>query len=106
MTASEHIILWDFLVPRPHQAAFVRGYGPEGGWARLFARAPGFLGTALYRDASDPERFVTLDRWESAEAYAAFRTRFAEEYATLDREFDALTLRERILGELVALRDG
>jgi heme-degrading monooxygenase HmoA len=91
--------LWEFSVRPGRQAEFESGYGPEGAWALLFRRARGYLGTELLRDRADPLRYVTIDRWESADAFRAFRDAFAAEYAQLDREFEALTAREAPLGE-------
>ena len=91
--------LWEFLVDAARVVEFERHYGPEGTWVALFRRARGYLGTWLLRDPADPLRFVTLDRWESADAYTAFRANYAGEYAELDQRCEQLTRRESSLGE-------
>jgi heme-degrading monooxygenase HmoA len=53
-------------------AAFERVYGPNGDWAAFFRRGAGFIGTELLRDVEEPERYLVIDRWESAEAYNGF----------------------------------
>jgi heme-degrading monooxygenase HmoA len=85
---------------RPERAnEFRRLYGPEGAWVRLFRQAPGYLETHLYRDRSDEARYLTIDRWESEDAFRRFRARFADEFERLDGEGEDLTLEETSLGE-------
>jgi heme-degrading monooxygenase HmoA len=93
---------WEYQVRADAEAEFLRHYGPEGSWVRLFRRAAGHVETLLLRDADEPGRYVTVDRWEGAAAYAAFRERFATEYAALDEACAALTTSERSLGTFVA----
>jgi len=91
-----------YVVKPGAEAAFERLYGPSGGWSALFRPAPGYLGTELLHDAHAPGRYVTVDRWESAAAYDAFRLESAAAYAALDRQGEALTETERLVGELTA----
>jgi heme-degrading monooxygenase HmoA len=90
--------IWEYDVRADAEAEFLRHYGPEGTWVRLFRRAAGHVETLLLRDADEPGRYVTVDRWESAAAYAAFRKRFAAEYAALDEACATLTTGEHALG--------
>jgi heme-degrading monooxygenase HmoA len=90
-----YVILWSFDVAPEHEAAFIATYGPQGEWAQLFARAPGFIGVELYRDGG---RFLTIDRWLSEPAFAAFQAEFAEAYLALDARCEALTRAETKLG--------
>ena len=60
--------------------AFEQAYGPTGEWAQFFQGAPGYIGTELLRDVEVPDRYLVIDRWESAEAYNAFATAQREEY--------------------------
>lgn len=53
-------------------AQFERAYGPEGEWAQFFAGGAGYIGTELLRDVEQPGRYVSIDRWESRDAYNAF----------------------------------
>lgn len=99
MTTHEpHVLVWEFRVPAAHREEFERRYGPAGDWARLFARGEGYLGTQLLRDAADPGRYLTLDRWRSAADWEAFRAAHAADYAALDAMCEALTTDERALG--------
>ena len=90
--------VWEFQVPPAAEAEFRRHYGPTGSWVDLFRRSPGHIETLLLRDAATPGRYVTIDRWESAASYEAFRERFAAEYAALDARCEKLTTREVRLG--------
>jgi heme-degrading monooxygenase HmoA len=62
------------------QEAFEAAYGPEGEWARFYRQAPGFIGTELLHDVEEPERYLVIDRWESADAYNAFLAEQGAEY--------------------------
>ena len=44
-------------------------------------------------------RYLTVDRWESAEAFERFKAGFAGEYAELDRRCQRLALTERSIGQ-------
>ena len=94
-----YVVLWEFRVRPGAEAAFERLYGPAGEWVALFRMAAGFLGTELLRAHDGPARYVTVDRWSSAEAYAAFRREAGARYAALDRAGALLTEAERCLGE-------
>ena len=91
-------IFWEYEV-RPEQvAAFERLYGADGEWARLFRRADGYVETLLFRDTDRPTRYLTVDRWQSRAAFAAFVDAASSAYAALDRQGGALTVREHRLG--------
>lgn len=92
--------IWEYEVPPEAEAEFLTRYAPDGSWVRLFRRAPGYIGTDLYRDRDRPERFVTVDHWRSEAAFREFRERFAAEFEALDRECARLTRREAALGRL------
>jgi len=93
------VYIWTYRVSLQRADEFRRLYGPEGAWVRLFRQAPGYLGTELYRDRDDGDRYLSIDRWESEEAFRDFRSRFAEEFERLDSDGEQLTLEETPLGE-------
>lgn len=99
MSAAGFATLWEFAVVPARRPEFEAHYGPNGTWARLFRRASGYLGSELLRDRADPLRYLTIDRWESREAWQTFRREHGTEYERLDREFEGLTTREAALGE-------
>jgi heme-degrading monooxygenase HmoA len=93
--AMPHVIVWTYEVAPERRNDFCRVYGPNGDWARLFARAPGFLGVELLFEGV---RYLTIDRWASGEAFEAFKSQFGDEYAELDAKCAGLTLSESKLG--------
>ena len=99
-----YVILWTFEVHPEKVDAFVAAYKSEGAWAQLFAQAEGYLGTELLRciDGDGRAEFVTIDRWQSSEHFAQFRTQFDTRYRTLDTECEGMTLNERKLGTFVS----
>jgi len=96
--AGRYVYVWEFTVPPKHEQAFLAAYGPSGTWARLFARAAGYVETLLLRDQAVAGRFVTIDRWASQAAHDAFLARFRADYDALDRACEPLTLHEASLG--------
>jgi heme-degrading monooxygenase HmoA len=90
-----YAILWTYEVTPGREEAFRAAYGPDGDWARLFARAAGFLGVELYGDGA---RYLSIDRWATAEAFEAFQERFSAEYAALDAKLAPLTCAQTRLG--------
>jgi len=99
MAGAGYATVWEFTVAPACQSEFEAHYGPDGTWARLFRSADGYLGTDLLRDRENTLRYLTIDRWESREAWLAFRRAHGAEYERLDREFEGLTTREAPLGE-------
>lgn len=96
---ERYTYVWEFFVDGEFRAEFERHYGADGTWVQLFRQAPGFIETLLLTDRARPERYVTVDRWESQAAYAEFGTAFGSEYADLDARFEKLTRAENLIGE-------
>jgi heme-degrading monooxygenase HmoA len=61
-------------------ASFAEAYGPDGEWARFFRQGAGYIGTELLHDVEEPERYLVIDRWESADAYNTFLAEHQAEY--------------------------
>ena len=93
-----HAILWAFEVRPGSEAEFERAYAADGEWAQLFRRSAGYLGTELLRDAERRRHYSTIDRWESREAFAAFRRDNRVEYEALDARCAPMRVSERLLG--------
>ena len=92
------VVVWRFEIAEEKIAAFEAAYGPEGAWAALFRSSPEYRGTELLRDAYVPGSYLTVDRWESEEAFRAFRKEHDADYERLDRTCDDLTARETRIG--------
>jgi heme-degrading monooxygenase HmoA len=89
-------VLWEFVVCQGKKAEFEKHYSATGTWGGFFRKSPAYHGTSLLADETD--RYITWDRWESQDAYEDFRQANMEEYAELDRGFEALRVTERCLG--------
>jgi heme-degrading monooxygenase HmoA len=88
------VTLWEFEVKSGCEVLFEQLYGPEGEWLELFRRGANYRGTRLLREVGRESIYLTLDAWETREAYEAFREKHAAEYAELDKNCEELTLRE------------
>ena len=97
-----YVIVWEFIVRPERRPDFVAAYRSDGAWAQLFARAEGYIGTELLTASEDANRFLTLDRWKTAEDFTRFQEHFGTEYRQLDMQLEGLTLSERKLGGCVS----
>ncbi len=77
---------------------FERVYGPDGDWSQFFRQGRGYIGSELLRDLEEPERYLVIDRWESADAYAAFLAEHQAEYMRRSDESRVLYLQELHFG--------
>ncbi|HVA34133.1 MAG TPA: antibiotic biosynthesis monooxygenase [Candidatus Baltobacteraceae bacterium] len=91
-------VFYRYRVHAQQVQAFEHAYGPTGPWAQLFSRGPGYLRTRLFRHKSDPQIYITIDVWESKQAYDEFRAANADEYNRLDAALSMLKLEEHLLG--------
>jgi heme-degrading monooxygenase HmoA len=96
---KQYAYIRQFKVRPDCQAQFELHYGPHGSWVRLFRQSPGYIDTLLLQDRSDPLRYLTIDRWHSADAYNAFRSQFSAQYEEIDRQCQGRTEIEDYLGE-------
>jgi heme-degrading monooxygenase HmoA len=92
------VILWEFEVKPGEEAAFEKTNGPEGPWVQLFQRDPHFRQTQLLKDPFRSRIYITLDFWDSEHDYKRFKLSSQDEYHSLDRITEGLTIRERNLG--------
>ncbi|HEX2994354.1 MAG TPA: antibiotic biosynthesis monooxygenase [Anaerolineales bacterium] len=101
-----YVILWEYLVKAEHITEFEEIYAAKGTWEQLFQKHSDYLGTELLRDTSYPQRYITIDRWGSAEAYNSFQREWQEEYKELDARCEGLTEREAFLGTFLSVHSG
>ena len=95
------IILWEYDVAPGLDDAFEKLYGARGEWAALFREHAGFISTELLR-ADRTHGYLSIDRWESEQAYDAFLASASVRYAQLDARGNALTVHERCIGRFIA----
>lgn len=93
------IIVWEYRVKPTREADFERIYSEDGAWAELFQKGDGYLGTELLKDPSDPQHYLTLDRWTSTTDFESFLSTWKQEYAILDAQCEGLTEEETLLGK-------
>jgi heme-degrading monooxygenase HmoA len=97
--AGPYVYAWTYRVRPGTNATFEKYYGPAGAWVLLFQDAPGYRSTTLYQDRRDPDRYLTVDVWESEDAFRTFRAACAAEFEHLDQACEEFTLEETPLGE-------
>lgn len=98
-----YVIIWEFEAKHGREAEFENVYGPAGLWAQFFETGEGYLDTQLLRDNSNPQRYLTIDRWLSAALYDAFRADRLNEYQAIDGRCEALTEWELLLGTFLSV---
>lgn len=91
-----HLRLWTFEVRAEAEERFVAAYKSDGDWARLFATAPGFIRTELWRAESG--LYMTADFWRSAPDFEAFQANLGETYRQLDAELEGVSGVETFIG--------
>jgi heme-degrading monooxygenase HmoA len=92
-------VVWSFDVKPEHVKAFERAYGPEGEWAELFRRAPGYVGTELRRETDRRAHYLTIDRWNTRADYDRFKEAFSQQYQMLDVRCSKMTEAEKKVGD-------
>lgn len=94
-------IIWEFRVPPHRHADFEAAYGGQGEWARLFAKADGFIEVKLLKCSEQEGRYLTIDRWVSRAAFEAFQMRFSHAYRALDEFLEGMAATETRIGAFV-----
>ena len=92
-------VVWEFRVKPGKQRGFEQAYGPQGDWVQLFRRSKDYLGTELIRDRHLRLRYLTSDHWNSRQAYLRFKKENGPAYQAIDAKCEALTTREKLIGE-------
>ena len=90
--------VWEFIARADKIDDFERHYAAAGPWGDIFRKSAGYLSTRLLRDAENPRRYLTIDRWDSVASYRAMREKFVKEHDALDRTCEAFTESERRIG--------
>ena len=93
-----YVIIWEYQVKPEKQTEFENVYATNGAWVELFKKGMGYLGTELLQKIDQPLCFLTIDRWESKQAYELFLSHWANEYKSMDAQCEGLTEQESLLG--------
>lgn len=94
-----YVITWEYRVKADKRSEFEAAYASDGAWADLFKRSAEFIEVKLLRDERDPQRYLTIDRWRSKDAYKEFLSRWQEEYQALDALCENMTESEALIGK-------
>ena len=92
------VALWEYEVKPGNEERFENAYGPDGDWVRLFRSDTHYLQTRLVRDSLRRGVYLTMDFWESRQAYEKFMAGHRAEYQAIDAKGEELTLKERRIG--------
>lgn len=90
--------IWRFRVLPVAVDSFERIYGLHDDWARLFARAVGYVGTELLQHDRGESVCLTIDRWQSADDYHRAKVELALDHAALDCRCEPLASEGNWLG--------
>jgi heme-degrading monooxygenase HmoA len=90
--------IWRYEVNPGDEEKFEQLYGPQGDWARFFSRSPSYVETDLLR-SREGDCHITVDKWCSEEAHAAFVAENQAEFDELDDAGERLTRNERPIGK-------
>ena len=74
----------EYIVRDEARGRFELTFGPGGAWSNLFTRCAGFRGITVLRDKHTPQRFLTIEVWDSEEVRAAAVHDHATAYAELE----------------------
>lgn len=96
-----YYIIWQFRAKTGCAQKMEEVYGPQGAWVQLFKRfgKAEYLGTDLLKKCDQLGVYVTIDRWESQQAYEKFLKVASHEYSALDKECESLTENETKMGD-------
>ena len=95
--------IWQYQVRDECIAQFKEVYAADGDWAKLFSGVPGYVKTELIQDCDHQNRFITIDYWESREAFLNLRRKVGPRYRDLDIRTERLTVSEIHLGYFTEL---
>ena len=93
-----HVRVWSFQPASGRESEFSAAYSGDGVWAKLFRQAEGFVGTRLLAPPDAGGRWLTLDEWQSRDAFERFQATLGETYRGLDEELAGLTSDEQFIG--------
>jgi len=90
--------IWEYEIQDNFRSEFIEAYESLGSWAKLFKQCKGYIKTELLQDFDRPNRFITIDYWQSQSTFSAMKNTIAEEYDKLDKQCDAYTISENHIG--------
>lgn len=83
-------------MPGEAEGRFLAAYRSDGDWAKLFATAPGFIRTDLWKGENGS--YLTADYWNSIEDFERFQASQGEAYRRLDQALEGTAGTEIFVG--------
>jgi len=90
--------IWEYEVSDKYRAEFIEAYSSNGLWVNLFEQCEGYIKTELMQDFEHPNRFLTIDYWQSPSAFTKMKRTVNNEYNKFDKQCDVYTLSENHIG--------
>ena len=100
---AKYVYIWEYKAKNNSIKEFEEFYNSQGTWVELFKLANGYIKTDFFKDKIEHNRFITVDYWESYEAYDQFRIDFDEKFQELDQKCAHYTLGEKKMGEFTLI---
>jgi len=94
-----YIYIWKFYINDNYKNEFEYLYGLEGAWVKLFKKDPMYIKTELISDLKYPKQYLTIDYWQTKEAYKLFHFNNKNRYIEIDAVGKKFTNKEEFLGE-------
>lgn len=88
-------VIWEYKVKPKAVSKFEELYGPKGEWVKFFKQSKSYQGTELLLDDESELSYITIDFWDSEEAYEHFLQENKEKYELLDQKGNAFTKSEK-----------
>jgi heme-degrading monooxygenase HmoA len=100
---TKYVYIWEYKVNFNFINEFERHYNSQGSWVKLFKKANGYIETHFFKDKTEINRYVTVDYWESYEAYKTFREKFSFQFDELDNKCEQYTIKENKIGDFILI---
>ena len=91
-------VIWQYQVKVGAEENFKALYNSNGEWVQWFKESPHFIRTDLMRSSESSDVFVTVDWWESKEAYEKFYNSNPKRREAIDSKGENYTLQEKRIG--------
>lgn len=92
-------VVWRYEVKEQYLSHFTEMYGSSGNWVELFKKSPHYIKTELFKAAEGQHTYVTIDFWQSKNAYQEFYEDHHSEIDQLDVLGDGFTIEEAKIAE-------
>lgn len=88
-------VIWEYKVKPKAISKFEVMYGSKGEWVKFFKASKAYQGSELLLDDESELIYITMDFWESEEAYNDFLKANKEKFEILNQKGKAFTKSEK-----------